>query len=280
MDVTVEVEDLAVTYRGLGSKPVTALAGVSLRAHAGEIVGVLGENGSGKSTLLAVLAGAITPTAGRARVLGRPPEDRSLLRLVGYQPEGPLPFPSCRPAEFLARLAALHGEPFAQSRERIAALLAQVGLEGALRRKVGKLSTGMARRLALAAALLPQPRVLLLDEPTSGLDPEGSLLAIELLRTQARAGTTVVLASHHLQEVEQICTRIVMLHRGRKTAEGSLDELLGTHDLEFVVEGLPGEQVPAAARALEALGGRVVHVGPRREHLFALFRRLRGSEPG
>jgi ABC-2 type transport system ATP-binding protein len=276
---TIEVDDVAVVYRSFGSRPVTALDGVSMRARKGEIVGVLGPNGSGKTSLLAVVAGNLEPTAGRVTVLGQSATAPDLLRRVGYQPEGAPPFAWCTPLACLQRLAAMLGVPFSKSRARCEQLLLQVGLGDVARtRKVGKLSTGMARRLALAAALLPDPAVLVLDEPTSGLDPEGSLLVIDLLRQRARDGGTVLLASHHLQEVEQICTRVVLLHAGCIAVEGTLDELLGTAQLELLVDGLNTEGVRAVADAVARAGGRVVRTARHREHLFALFRRLRQQD--
>lgn len=276
MEATIEVDDLAVCYRSFGSPAVTALSDVSLRVAAGEVVGVLGPNGSGKSSLLGVLAGSQSASRGRVAVLGRAPTDRALVTRVGFQPEGPLPFGTSTPRRFLERMAALMGIPRRRSRTPIGRLLDQVGLTAvADRRTVAKLSTGMARRLALAAALLPDPEVLLLDEPTSGLDPDGSLLVIDLLRERAQAGGTVVLASHHLQEVEQTCARLVMLDAGRKVAEGSFDALLGTDETELVVSGLDEPALNALGRHAVELGGRIVHRARRREHLFALFRRLR-----
>ncbi|MEZ5963239.1 MAG: ABC transporter ATP-binding protein [Planctomycetota bacterium] len=276
MQLTIEVDDLAVCYRSFGSEPVTALADFSLRVPAGEILGVLGPNGSGKSSLLGVLAGSLVGSQGRVRVLGRNPTDPTLLREVGFQAEGPLPFRTCTPQAFLVRVAALCGIPRRRSRARVEALLAQVDLGAvASKRTVANLSTGMARRLALAAALLVDPRVLLLDEPTSGLDPEGSLLVMDLLRARAEAGGTVVIASHHLQEIEQTCTRVVMLAGGRKAAEGTLDQLLGTEEDELVVAGLDDDRMARVCTTIADLGGRVVRTQRRREHLFALFRRLR-----
>lgn len=278
LEPTIEVDELGVCYRTLGSKPVLALTGMSLRASAGEIVGVLGPNGSGKSSLLGVLAGSQAATTGRARVLGRAPTDRTLLPLVGFQPEGPLPFRTSTPRAFLQRMAALMGFSRKQSRARIDELVEGVGLaDVAARRAVGKLSTGMARRLALAAALLPDPLVLLLDEPTSGLDPDGSLLVIDMLRQRAAAGGTVLMASHHLQEVGQICTRLVMLDGGRKIAEGSFDDLLGTDQVELILSGLDATGLQHLRHHIAQLGGCVVHQGRKREHLFALFRRLRAD---
>jgi ABC-2 type transport system ATP-binding protein len=132
----------------------------------------------------------------------------------------------------------------------------------------------MHKRLALCAVLLSDPRVLLLDEPTSGLDPSGSALVIDLLRERARAGNTVVLASHHLQEVEQICDEIAVLHHGRLQARGTLDQLLGTGEQVLTVRGLDRPGLDAVAAAVRAHGGEVVRTGAAREHLFAMFRRL------
>jgi ABC-2 type transport system ATP-binding protein len=136
----------------------------------------------------------------------------------------------------------------------------------------------MQRRLVLCMALLCDPEVLLLDEPTASLDPEGSLLVLEVLREAAARGACVLLASHHLQEVEQICARAVLLDRGRVRAEGTLDELLGTGESALLVHGLTEGGEAAVAEAVRSHGGRVVRTERRHEHLFALFRRLREAE--
>lgn len=283
LHTTIEVDDLAVTYRRLGRAPVEALRGVSLRANAGEVLGVLGRNGSGKSTLFAVLAGNLAPTRGRARVLGQDPLARSLIAKLGYQPEGPLPLRDLTPRAFLREFATLLGMPRAAAHARCDELLGTVGLaEVARRRRVDTLSTGMARRLGLAAALLSDPEILLLDEPTAGLDPEGSLLVLDLLRALAARGRTVLLASHHLQELEALCTRVVMLHDGKVAAQGTLDELLGTDATELTVAGLAQNALADLVREITARGGTVLTQARRREHLFALFRRLQdgGAQRG
>ena len=131
----------------------------------------------------------------------------------------------------------------------------------------------MARRLALAAALLAKPDLLLLDEPTSGLDPHGSLEVIQILEELAAGGAAVVMASHHLQEVEQLCHQVAVLHRGRVAASGTLDELLGTGEKTLVIEGLDEPGLARVERAAKEAGGQTRRDATR-QHLFALFREL------
>lgn len=132
----------------------------------------------------------------------------------------------------------------------------------------------MQKRLGLAVALMPRPRVLLLDEPTSGLDPLGSRAIVEMLRSEAAAGTTVLLASHHLQEVEALCQRVAVLHQGTLAASGTLDQLLGRGDLELVLRGLDEDGLRRLQEWCNSLGAQVVSSSRAREHLFELFRRV------
>lgn len=276
MDPAVSVQGLCVTYRRrLRSPAVCALDHLDLEAGRGEIVGVLGPNGSGKTSLLQVLSGSLAPTAGSARILGLGPADRQLVPRVGYQPEGPLPFPMLSAWELLGYLGDMMRLPTAETRQRTETWLERFGLQSAAHRPIGTYSTGMARRLAVAAALLSDPEVLLLDEPTSGIDPDGSLTVLEVLQERARSGGTVVMTSHHLQEVERTCRRVYLLEAGRCRAHGDLDELLGTGDRTLVLRGLDDEGLEAVRRSVAEHGGEVVEAGKQRQHLFALFRSLR-----
>lgn len=276
MDAAIDVEGLSFTYpRRLRSPPVRALVNLTLRVRAGEVVGVLGPNGSGKTTLFRVLAGELRSPHGRARVLGLPPDDPGLSTRVGYQPQGPLPFPWLTGLELLLYVGDLLGLPRALARARAETWLERLELAAAARRPHGAYSSGMQRRLALAAALMPEARVLLLDEPTEGLDPAGSLAVLRILEEFRAGDGAVLMASHHLQEVEQSCSRVHLLDEGRCKAAGTLDELLGTEEFELVVRGLDHDGLDRVREAVADAGGEVVHCGRRREHLFALFRRLR-----
>lgn len=271
----ISVEDLHLSYGSGWLRPrLAALRGVTLAVGAGEIVAVLGPNGSGKSTLFKVLAGILDPETGRARVLGRDPRAPGLVTQVGYQPEGALPYPHHTALDLLLHMAHHLGVPPAAARTQAATLLARVGLASAAGRRVAALSTGMARRLGFAVALLGTPRVLLLDEPTAGLDPLGSLLVMDALRSLAAEGVAILLASHQLEEVEQTCARVILLHEGRVQAEGTLDALLGTGDDLMVFRGLDAGGLARVRDAAAAAGGAVVREGRERAHLFALFRRL------
>jgi ABC-2 type transport system ATP-binding protein len=273
--LAVQVEALAYRYpRRWFVPPRPALLGVDLWARPGEIVGILGPNGSGKSTLLKVLAGVLAPAAGRVTVLGRAPGDRGLARRVSFQPEGPLPFPTLTGWELLRMLAALRGVDRGTARANAASWLQRVGLDGARDVAVRAYSTGMARRLALAATLCTEPDVLLLDEPTAGIDPPGSLQARELLAAQRERGACVLLASHQLDEVEQLCDRVYVLQGGCVRRHGTLDELLATGGRNLVLEGLDEPALARVRAAVAAAGGRVVTEAPARRGLTDLFREL------
>ena len=211
---------------------VRAVEDLTLEVRAGECFGFLGPNGAGKTTTISMILGLLRPTSGRVEVLGQPvtPEDTTALREVGALVGAPGFYPYLSGRANLRLLARLYP---AVDEARIAAVLRRVGLEAAADRKAKTYSTGMKQRLGLAAALLHRPRLLILDEPTSGLDPVGMAEMRTLLRDLAADGVTVFLSSHLLHEVEQVCDRVAVLHRGRLLAQGPVADLLHGHkDLE------------------------------------------------
>jgi ABC-2 type transport system ATP-binding protein len=275
MATAISAQQLAVTFSSRGRRPaVEALQPLDLEVCAGQVLGVLGPNGSGKTTLLRVLAGLQRPTAGAVTLLGKAPTDRALTRRVAYQSEGPLPLDTLSAPEYLAFVGAEIGIDNRDCDRRAAALLTRIGLQHAGRRRIRTFSTGMAKRLALAAALLGEPEVLLLDEPTSGLDPFGSATVMELLRERAEAGAAVLMASHHLLEVEESCDEVLVLHNGRVHQRGSLEQLLAKDEHALVVRGLDDDALAALGEQATARGASDVRVERPRDHLFALFRKL------
>jgi ABC-2 type transport system ATP-binding protein len=202
----------------------TAVADLSLRVEAGQVYGFLGPNGAGKTTTIAMLLGLVRPSAGRAAVLGHDVarEPAAALARVGAMIETPALYPYLSGTDNLRVLARAGGLPNA----RVAATLAAVGLAQRAGDKARTYSQGMRQRLAIAAALLPDPELVILDEPTNGLDPAGTVEIRDLIRDLAADGRTILLCSHMLHEVEQICRRVAVLKQGRLIAEGLVADLL------------------------------------------------------
>ncbi|MET0928921.1 MAG: ABC transporter ATP-binding protein [Aeromicrobium sp.] len=227
-DPVVEIRDLTKRY-----DRVTAVDGISLSVGRGEVYGFLGPNGAGKTTTLRMLLGLIRPTSGRIVVLGRGPGDADGLARIGSMIEGPAfhPFLSGRQnLRVLARYAGVDAP-------RIDEVLGTVDLAGRGGDAFSTYSLGMKQRLGVAAALLKDPDVVVLDEPTNGLDPAGVRDMRALVRELGDAGRTVILSSHMLGEVQQVCDRVGVIDRGRMVVESTVDELRG--DGELVIRATP-----------------------------------------
>ena len=254
----------AIEIRGLtkdyplpdGRQRVRAIDGLSLRVEPGQVYGLLGPNGSGKSTTLKALLGLLRPTLGECFLAGVPSSDPATHRAIGYLPEAPY-FPRFLSGRELLRFhAKLSGLPRDGREARIETLLARVGLRPAADRRVGTYSKGMLQRIGLAQALVADPAILILDEPTAGVDPVGADDIAALILEQKACGKTVLLCSHLLTQIEDICDRVAILHRGRLLAEGPLDELLGRSARQaLVVENLPEGELAAFRQWLGARGG-------------------------
>lgn len=202
---------------------VNALQGLSLEASAGEVLALLGPNGAGKSTTIKSIVGLVTPSGGRVLVDGIDVarEPRRARSLIGYLPQRVHFYDNLTPREVLAFFAQLRKAPLVG----IDPLIDRVGLRTVAERRTAGFSGGMLQRLGLAVALLGNPRLLILDEPTAGLDPEGSILFKEVIAERQRAGTTVLLSSHLLAEVETIADRIAVCHQGRIVALDTLERM-------------------------------------------------------
>ncbi|MCC7491861.1 MAG: ABC transporter ATP-binding protein [Fimbriimonadaceae bacterium] len=222
-----EATGVSKQYTDFWGRPtVLAVEALDLVVAPGEVVGLLGPNGSGKSTTVKMLVDLLRPSRGSIRLFGRSPRDPLVKARLGYLPEESCGYPYLTGLETLHFYGRLQGLDGSRLTARVATVLDEVGLRAGRERRVGQYSKGMQRRLGLAQALLGQPALLLLDEPTSGLDPLGRRDVKALIRRLAAAGSAVLLSSHLLAEVEDVCDRLLILHRGRTLASGAVGDLL------------------------------------------------------
>lgn len=236
-----------------------AVDGIDLEVRQGEVFGLLGPNGSGKSTTIKLVLGLLKKTQGKLAVFGKDPSDVSIKKRIGYLPEETYMYRFLDARETLDYYGKLFGLDHRIRKRRVDELLDMVGLGQVAHRKVGEFSKGMARRIGIAQALINDPDLLILDEPTSGLDPLGTRQVKELIEQLGAKGTTILLSSHLLSDVEDVCDRMVILYGGRIRAEGTADELLA--DSEHTVIRIPridSEAVNAVESTLERTAG--VHI--------------------
>ena len=227
----IEARGLTKVFRDFWGRPkVRAVTGVDLDVRRGEIFGLLGPNGSGKSTTVKMILGLLHPTAGELTVLGQSPRDVAIKSRLGFMPEESYLYKYLTAGEILDFYANLHGMSGQRKADRVTGLIEQVGLTSARNRPVGEFSKGMARRVGLAQALLNDPDLILLDEPTSGLDPIACREVKDLLLQLARQGKTILICSHHLADMQDICNRVAILVNGEVCACGPVPELLATPD--------------------------------------------------
>jgi ABC-2 type transport system ATP-binding protein len=239
-----------VAVRGLVKRygDVTAVAGVDLTVHPGDVYGYLGPNGAGKTTVLRMLLGLIRPTAGEVRLFGRDPllDGAAALDHVAGFVEAPRFYPYLSGRKNLELLAALDGQDAAG---RIDEALDIVELTDRQRHRVGGYSHGMRQRLGVAAALIRDPKLLLLDEPATGLDPAGMRDMHALVARLSLAGTTVLLSSHLLAEVEELCNRVAIVRSGRIVFEGALEDVKRTAGGEWSLRTTDDERAVDICRA-------------------------------
>lgn len=237
------VKDFPVGLRGVRLRAVDH---IDLTVRANEVFGLLGPNGCGKSTTLKIALGLLEPTAGQCRVFGQPAGDLSARRLVGFLPESPYFYRYLSGRELLRYYARLSGLAAREYHGRITAVLEQVGLTEAADRRVGTYSKGMLQRIGMAQALVHDPQLLILDEPTAGVDPVGAIQITQIIRQLKEEGRTVVLCSHLLAQVEEVCDRVAIMDHGRVLVGGDVETLL-TRRESGLVEVSPWDATQRAA---------------------------------
>ena len=283
------VQPRPVVARGLtkvykdfwGRRKVHALAGLDLVLEAGEIFGLLGPNGSGKSTTIKLLLGLIFPTAGRAEVLGHPPGMPAVNQRIGYLPEESYLHRFLTGEETIDFYGRLFGLPRRERRRRTAELLDLVGLDARARqRQLKEYSKGMSRRIGLAQALVNNPELLLLDEPTTGLDPIGTREMKDLILRLKGEGKTILLSSHLLADVRDVCDRIGILVRGELVEMGRVRDLLLVRDVfQLRAKDVSAEAADSILAAARRAGAEVLSAEHPTTTLEDLFLRVIRPDP-
>jgi ABC-2 type transport system ATP-binding protein len=234
-EAVIETRALSKVYRDFwGRQKVRALKALDLEVYRGEIFGLLGPNGSGKSTTIKLLLGLLFPTDGQALVFGKEATDVSKNERIGYLPEESYLYKFLNAEETLDFYGRLFDIPAEVRKERIQSLLKLVGIDRARKRQLREYSKGMTRRIGLAQALINDPELILLDEPTSGLDPIGTREMKDMILQLRDQGKTVVMCSHLLADVQDVCDRIAILHQGELKELGRVDSLLTVEDVTQV----------------------------------------------
>jgi len=272
-EVVIETQNLSKVYRDFwGLQKVRALKALDLEVRRGEVFGLLGPNGSGKSTTIKLLLGLLFPTGGRALVFGEEATDVHKNERIGYLPEESYLYKFLNAEETLDFYGRLFDMPAKVRRERAKDLIEQMNLTGHKRRQLKEYSKGMTRRIGLAQALINDPELVLLDEPTSGLDPIGTKAMKDIIIKLRDQGKTVVMCSHLLADVQDVCDRIAILHQGELKELGRVDALLTVKDVtQYRVKGLPDAAEEEIRQVIQKHGGEVLGIDHPTNTLEELF---------
>ncbi|MCE9531010.1 MAG: ABC transporter ATP-binding protein [Planctomycetes bacterium] len=277
-DFAVETRSLTKVYRDFwGRKKKTALNALDLQIRKGEIFGLLGPNGSGKTTTIKLLLGLLFPTSGEATVFGKPAVDVRKNERIGYLPEESYLYKFLNAEETLDFYGRLFDMPSSVREQRSAELIRMVGLENDKKRTLREYSKGMRQRIGLAQALINDPELVILDEPTSGLDPLGTIWMKELILRLREQGKTVLMCSHRLDDVQDVCDRIAILHNGDLQELGEVKKLV--EDAKRVEMRATNLQLTDSLRkdlevVIERHGGKLESIGHPTTTLEDLFKRV------
>ena len=262
-------KDFAVGMRG---KKLRAVDDLCLEVGDNEIFGLLGPNGSGKSTTIKIILGLLEASKGTCEIYGRPSKLVDARRSVGFLPEAPYFYRYLTGRELVRYYARICMVTRVKIDSAVDSVIKLVGMTEAADRRVGTYSKGMLQRIGLAQSLVHDPQLVILDEPTAGVDPLGSAAIAEIVRELKRRGKTVLLSSHLLAQIEGLCDRVAILHRGKLVREGRIDDLVEEKDAEsLVVQGLSAEGRAVVEAEIKAQGGRLARVEKPRLSLDAYF---------
>jgi ABC-2 type transport system ATP-binding protein len=269
----IETNKLTKRYQlGWRKGEVLALDTLDLQVQEGEIYGLLGPNGSGKSTTLKLVLNLILPTSGDARIFGRDCMTVGSRLDVGFLPENPYFYRYLTGAETLKFYGRLCGVSASQINGRIEELLNLTGMTDSRNRRLSGYSKGMLQRIGIAQAMIHNPRLVLLDEPTAGVDPIGSRDIRDMIFRLKKMGKTVLLCSHLLEQVQEVCDRIAILHRGKRIMEGHVKDLVSDQRrLQIMVENFPENQHEELRKFIESKGGKFLAADHPQSTLESMF---------
>ncbi len=272
-EVIIKATGLTKVFKDFWGRPkARAVDNVDFEVRRGEVFGLLGPNGSGKSTTIKMILGLLYPTKGHLTVFGASPRDVKTKAKIGYLPEESYLYRYLNPGETLDFFGNLFALDAGDRHKRTEQLIEMVGLNQARTRTVGEFSKGMQRRIGLAQALINDPDLVILDEPTAGLDPIGCREVKDLILALAKRGKTVILSSHLLSDVEDVCDRAVIYYGGRIQAQGTLQELLSERDqVRFTTPALSRETMDKVLQILRAEAGDKVRVDHPTQNLESYF---------
>ena len=275
-DIAIKTENLTKAYRSFWRrKKILALDKLNVDIKKGEIFGLLGPNGSGKTTTLKLLLGLIFPTEGRALVLGKTTNDVAVKNRIGFLPEESCFYRFLNADEILDFYGQLFKISRKERKARIDRLVEQVGLGFARKRPLRQYSKGMLRRIGIAQALINDPDLIILDEPTSGLDPIGTRETKDIIVSLKERGKTVLLCSHLLSDVQDICDRVAILDKGKLQIAGTIDELLSSKDVvEMLIRNLSDEAISEVETFIKEKHGEVISVKNSSGTLEGLFLKI------
>ena len=271
--VAISIKDLTKDFSvGIRGVKLRAVDNLTLKIGHNEIFGLLGPNGSGKSTTIKIILGLLEASAGECQIYGKPSTSVAARRSVGFLPESPYFYRYLSGRELVRFYARICGVRRRDIKKRVDEIIELVNMTEAAHRRVGTYSKGMLQRIGLAQALVHDPQLIILDEPTTGVDPIGSASIAEIIRELRRRGKTVLICSHLLAQIECLCDRVAILHRGKLILKGRVEDLIQEKDTKsLIVQDLSEEGRTAVEREIERQGGKLCRIENPRLDLDTLF---------